>query len=240
LPHAFCLKNVSLPTYFKMMKKIRLLIISAIAALTLFSCTHTETTYYPDGRTQSIIQYKGKKEHGKTVYFYQNPNIVEIEVEMKNGKRNGVFRRYFKNGLLDTYCVYVNDSIEGVETMYAANGCKSQEFTYTHGKKNGSHKAYHLDGSIKIEGGFKDDLFDGDWNYYDERGVPVGEGSFVNGDGEVTFYDKNGRPQRTTHYKHNLKNGPEVYFTPSGEVWREITFKEDRILSDKTDSTLLH
>lgn len=222
-----------------MMKNLTPIILITAIALTAASCTHTETTNYPDGRIQSVIQYKGKKEHGKTVYYYRNPNIVEMEVEMRNGKRNGEFRRYYKNGALDTHCYYVNDSIEGVEVMYTANGCKSQEYTYVHGKKNGPHKAYHLDGNLKIEGGFKDDLFDGEWHYYDERGVPAGDGEFHNGDGEVTFYDPNGRPLRTTQYKHNLKNGPESYFTPSGEVWREITFKDDRIIEEKTDSTLL-
>ena len=225
-----------------MTKQYNLLIV-AIFTLLCSSCTHTETTYYPDGNIQSVIQYKGKKEHGKTVYYYQRPNrglnAVEMEVEMKNGKRNGEFRRYFRNGQLDTHCVYENDSIEGLEVMYTANGCKSQEYTYVHGRKNGPHKAYHLDGSIKIEGGFHNDLFDGPWNYYDERGVLVGEGQFKDGDGEVTFYDKNGLKERTTHYKNNKKDGPEVYYTPSGDIYREITFKEDRILSDKTDSTLL-
>ena len=221
------------------MKILSNIILVAAAAMLLAACTHTETTQYPSGRVQSVIQYKGKKEHGKTIYYYDTPNIVEMEVEMRNGKRNGEFHRYYRNGALDTYCVYVNDSIEGLEEMYTANGCKSQEYTYLHGKKNGPHKAYHLDGSLKIEGGFKDDLFDGDWNYYDERGVPVGNGEFHNGDGEVTFYDKNGRPERTTHYKHNQKDGAELYYTPSGAVWREITFKEDRIIADKTDSTLL-
>ena len=214
-------------------------LVVAIIALICVGCSHTETTYYPNGKTQSVIQYRGKKEHGKTVYYYQRPNTVEIEVEMKNGKRNGEFRRYFRNGLLDTYCVYVNDSIEGLEVMYAANGCKSQEYTYVHGRKTGPHKAYHLDGSLKTEGGFNNDLFDGPWNYYDERGVLVGEGQFKDGNGEVTFYDKNGLKSRTTHYKNNKKDGPEVYYTPSGEISRQIIFKEDRIVSDKTDSTLL-
>lgn len=221
-----------------MTKRIYMAVVGVVALLAA-SCSHTETTYYPDGSKQSVIQYRGKKEHGKTVYFYQRPNTVEMEVEMKNGKRNGEFNRYFKNGYLDTHCVYVNDSIEGLEVMYTANGCKSQEYTYVHGKKTGPHKAYHLDGNIKIEGGFNNDLFDGPWNYYDERGVLVGEGQFKNGNGEVTFYDKNGHKERTTHYKNNKKDGPEIYYTPTGEISREIIFKEDRIISDKTDSTLL-
>lgn len=221
------------------MNKTPFILAIAAIALTAMSCKHTETTYFPDGRIESVIQYKGKKEHGKTTYYYHSPNTLEIEVEMRNGKRNGEFRRYFTNGLLDTYCVYVNDSIEGVETMYTANGCKSQEDTYVHGRKNGPHKEYHIDGNIKVEGGFKNDLLDGPWTYYDERGVVVGEGSFRNGNGEITFYDQNGHPLRTTRYENNLKNGTETFFTPSGRVWREITFKDARIISDKTDSTLL-
>ena len=69
--------------------------------------------------------------------------------------------------------------------------------------------------------------------------MPVGEGEFHSGSGEVTFYDQNGHPMRTTHYENNLKNGPETYFTPSGEVFRTIVFKDDRIVSQETDSTLL-
>ncbi len=215
------------------------ILIIAIFALLFSGCTHTEKTFYPDGSLQSVIQYKGKKEHGKTIYMYQRPNTVEMEVEMKNGKRNGEFRRYYKNGLLDTYCVYEDDLIEGVEIFYLANGCKSEEYTYKHGIKDGPHKAYHLDGTVKVEGGFKNDLFDGPWTYYDERGVLVGEGEFHNGNGEVTFYDKNGLPARTTHYKQNKKDGTEDYFTPSGQIYRQIIFKQDRIQSDQTDSTLL-
>ena len=223
----------------EIMTRLYNILVVAIIALLCSGCSHTETTYYPDGNKQSVIQYRGKKEHGKTIYFYRRPNTVEIEVEMKNGKRNGEFHRYFKNGQLDTYCIYENDSIEGLEVMYTANGCRSQEYTYVHGIRNGPHKAYHLDGSIKIEGGFHNDLFDGPWNYYDERGVLVGEGQFKDGNGEVTFYDKNGLKERTTHYKNNKKDGSEVYYTPSGDIYRETIFKEDRIVSDKTDSTLL-
>ena len=81
----------------------------------------------------------------------------------------------------------MNDSIEGVETNYLANGSKAQEYTYVHGVKNGPHKGYHVTGELKVEGSFKDNLFDGDWKYYDDRGVIVGEGSFERGTGEVVF-----------------------------------------------------
>lgn len=204
------------------------------------SCTKTVKTYYPDGNVQSSIQYRMGKENGKSVYYYDVPNTVEIEMEMKKGKRHGDFNRYFENGLLDTHCTYVNDSIEGVETNYLANGSKAQEFTYVRGVKNGPHKGYHVTGELKVEGSFKDNLFDGDWKYYDERGVIVGEGSFEKGAGEVVFYDHRGLPMRSTHYVNNMKEGKELYYSPSGSVIKEIVYKQDRIVSETVDSTLSH
>jgi len=203
------------------------------------SCTKTEKTYYPDGHVLSSIQYRFGKENGKTIYYYDTPNTVEIEVEMKNGKRHGEFNRYFMNGYLDTHCVYENDSIEGVETSYTANGVKAQEFTYVHGVKNGPHKAYHITGELKIEGAFKDNMFDGEWKYYDERGVPVGEGKFDKGTGEVLFYDRRGLPERLTRYVDNMKDGKEEYYNSSGNVYKEIVFKKDRIISETVDSSLV-
>ncbi len=217
--------------------KFRYILFGTLVLLCV-SCTKIEKTYYPDGNIQSSIPYRFGKENGTAYYYFDSPNTLEIEMEMKHGKKNGEFRRYFENGLLDTYCTYVNDSIEGVAINYTANGAKSQEFTYVHGIKNGPHKAYHLSGDIKIEGQFKNNLFDGKWTYYDERGVVVGEGSFKEGNGEVYFYDKRGLLLRLTRYINNKKDGAEEYYTPSGAVEKVIVFKQDRIVSEKTDTTL--
>lgn len=216
------------------MKRIVSLFALCTFLLAMTSCTRTEKTYYPDGSIQSYITYKWGKENGKTAYFYKSTGSLEIEVEMKNGKRNGPFYRYYQNGALDTYCTYVNDSIEGLQVMYTANGMKSQEYTYVHGIKNGPHKAYHLGGELKIEGGFKDDLFDGPWYYYDERGVPVGEGNFEKGTGSVTFYGPTGHVIRKTHYVNNKKEGEEIEYGTNGEVVSVTVFEADRIVSKTT------
>ncbi len=221
------------------MNKIAPVIIFAASVFICSSCTKTEKNYYPDGKIQSIIHYKSGKETGKSVYFFQRPNSVEIEVEMKKGKRNGEFFRYFENGNLDTHCFYENDAIEGVEQMYTPNGELREENTYIHGKKDGPHKEYHVTGQLKAEGNFKNDLFDGDWTYYDERGIVVGEGYFKAGAGELTAYDAQGRVACTTQYAQNKKDGKETYYTSSGKVYKEIIYKQDRIVSQTVDSTLI-
>lgn len=220
------------------MKSVKYVAI-AIICLVLSSCTKTVITKYPDGAVQSTIHYKFGKENGKSVYFFQHPNTVEIEVEMKNGKRHGEFFRYFVNGNLDTHCTYVKDSIEGKEVIYTPNGELSEENTYVRGKKNGPHKVYHVTGELQIEGNYKDGMFDGDWTYYDDRGIVVGEGKFDAGTGDVISFDKNGVKNRSTHYVNNKKDGKEIYFTPDGKVYKEIIYKQDRITSQSVDSTLI-
>lgn len=221
------------------MIRFKILILLTVSICTLTSCTKIEKNYYPNGALQSIIHYRFGKETGKSVYFFEQPNSVEIEVEMKHGKRNGEFYRYFENGNLDTHCIYKDDRQEGVQTTYTANGEKSEEFTFVHGKKNGPYKAYHLSGDIKIQGNFKNDLFDGDWHYFDENGIPVGDGHFNSGVGSLTFYDRDGRPARTTQYVNNKKDGKDLYYSPAGNVYKTILFKQDRIVSEHTDSSLL-
>ncbi len=220
------------------MSKVKLSLI-LLSLLFFISCTKVEKNYYPNGAIQSIIHYKGNKEHGKSVYFYNHPNTVEIEVEMRNGKRNGQFRRYFINGYLDTQCTYKDDLIEGCEIMYLANGTKTQITNYKDGKKNGPHTAFHIDGSVKIEGGFVNDMFDGDWKFYDERGVLVGEGKFENGTGSVSSYYPTGELERITHFANNQKDGKETFYTTSGQIYKEIEFKADRIINEKIDSTFV-
>mgnify|MGYP002620281535 CR=1 FL=1 len=211
-------------------------VVALLACVCLVGCTKQEKTYYPDGHLQSSIEYRNGKEHGKTLYYYDKPNTLEIQVDMKRGKRNGEFFRYYENGQLDTYCVYENDTIVGVEEMFLPDGKRTQQFTYHNGKRNGPHTAYHLNGEVKIEGGFKDDMFDGQWTYYDDRGVVVGEGMFKSGSGDVLFYDHNGQKARLTHYENNKKEGHEVYYNPDGTVQKEIIYKQDRILSQIVDS----
>lgn len=221
------------------MKKISTVAFLSLLIVLCSSCTKTEKNYYPDGNVQSIITYRMGKEHGKTTYFYDNPNTLEMEVEMKNGKRNGEFRRYFENGNLDTHCVYVNDSIEGVQTIFSPDGKKVQESTYKNGRLDGMYKAYHLNGEVSIEGVYKDGLYEGEWYYYDERGILVGEASFKQGAGTLTAYDSHGVKYKVTPYVHNKKEGKEVLYDPNGAIIQETVFKNDRIISQKVDSTLL-
>ena len=212
------------------MNKTRLVLTLLCALLITTGCTKVKREYYEHGKIKSETHYRFGKETGTTTYYHRHYPVKTMEIEMKRGKRNGKFiKRYFDN-TIEMTATYKNDLLEGVETYYYKNGNRSMETHYTKGLKNGPVTSWHHDGMVKESGYFVNDLYDGDWESYDERGLLVGEGSFVQGTGKRTTYDNMGRLQCETHFVNNKKDGLETYYLPSGEVEKTILFKEDRII----------
>jgi antitoxin component YwqK of YwqJK toxin-antitoxin module len=212
------------------MKHTRLLV-TLICILFLFvGCIKTKREFYPNGKLKSETHYRFGKETGTTTYYHHWYLTKTMEVEMKRGKRNGKFiTRYFNNNI-EVEAYYKNDLIEGVEKQYYINGNPSVETHYTKGKKNGKVTSWYSNGYIRESGAFVNDMFDGEWVNYDERGMLVGEGSFVNGTGKRTIYDEMGRLQYETNFVNNKEEGIETHYLPSGEVEKTLLFKEDRII----------
>ena len=198
--------------------------------LFITGCTKVKYEYYENGNVKSETHYRFGKETGTTVYYHDWYPTKIMEIEMKNGKRNGIFiERYFDNKTKVT-AFYKNDLLEGKEIHYYKTGNPSLIINYTNGLKNGQVTSWYSNGVVKESGFYVNDLFDGDWENYDERGLLIGEGKFEKGTGKQTIYDEMGRLQRETNFVNNKKEGMETYYLPSGEIEKTILFKEDRIL----------
>ena len=194
------------------------------------SCTKVKREYYNTGKLKSETHYRWGKETGTTVYYHSWYPTKTMEIEMKKGKKHGKFiKRYFDSNV-ELIAYYKDDLLDGVETYYYKNGKLALETHYTKGVKNGPVTSWHYNGVVKESGAFVNDLFDGEWENFDERGFLIGEGSFVKGTGKRTTYDEIGRLQTETNYVNNKKEGLETHFLPSGEIERTILFKEDRII----------
>ena len=212
------------------MKKLMLL---CCCLVLLTSCYHTETDYYPNGAVKSVIRYKNKKEDGLSVY-YREDGSKALEIEMKDGKKNGKLVRWFSNNVPESVAYYRNDSLEGNLTIYDRKGFPLTQIEYHDGKKEGAYFSWHARDVIREKGFFKNDLYDGEWEYYDKRGVMVGEAAFRMGEGLQTGYDAFGNLLQTTHYAHNMKNGEEIHYASNGDTLVIIQYKDDRILSIDT------
>jgi antitoxin component YwqK of YwqJK toxin-antitoxin module len=212
------------------MKKNRLILALFCTLFLLTSCIKTKYEFYPSGKLKSETHYRFGKETGTTTYYHSWYPTKIMEIQMKRGKRNGIFiKRYFDNNV-EVVAYYKNDLLEGRETHYFKNGKPSMEVFYTKGIKNGDITTWYSSDVVRETGAFVNDLFDGEWEYFDERGLIIGEGTFSEGTGLRTSYDEMGNLQYETNYVNNLKDGLETHFLPSGDVEKTLLFKEDRII----------
>ncbi len=89
---------------------------------------------------------------------------------------------------------------------------KTEQGSFTDGKKDGSWEWYHDNGQIETQGTYKDGEKDGSWECY---------------------YD-NGQLWEKGTYKDGNRDGPWVGYLPDGTVWEEHTgtYKNDVKISD--------
>jgi len=198
--------------------------------LTAFiSCTKVKREYYKDGTIQSEVTYKGGKKNGIAVYYHENGK-KSLELVYKDDMVEGASMHWFYKGTIKRTDNYKNNKLNGISTNWEEElGCKFSEETYVNDTMNGAYKEYHPNGELKVTGNYKKGKFDGIWIYYDERGIPVGEGKYKNGEGILVAYYPNGKKMREVNYADNKKNGKETLWLENGQIEKIIYNKEDRI-----------
>ncbi|MCT7909057.1 hypothetical protein N5915_05745 [Arcobacter lacus] len=136
------------------------------------------TTYFIDGNIEKrVAEYKNGKQDGKTLVYYKNGNISEVQFkegsmvgefinidrngnksifETKDGETNGKLSGHDEYGnKIEGF--FINGKPEGKFTTFFTNGDKDKEILqYKDGKRNGESKIYFKNGDI-LKGQFEDD-----------------------------------------------------------------------------------
>ncbi len=106
----------------------------------------------------------------KTTYF--TTGKVEIEREMKDGKNNGVTRRYDNEGNLRSEINYKNGREDGKSVIFYLSNEDNYKATsyYTNGKLNGDYSEEYENGKPKAKGTYTNGSKTGKWIYYNKDG----------------------------------------------------------------------
>lgn len=82
---------------------------------------------------EEYFENNGKIE-GVYKKYYKNGNI-NVEWNYINGLRNGMSKKYYINGHLNWKCNYSNDKMNGIYKVYDTNGILMDEIIMEDGKK---------------------------------------------------------------------------------------------------------
>ena len=152
--------------------------------------------YYPNGkqREKYYLQPDGKKvgrflrwhengqlkmdkwnRYGPFKEYYDTGQLKNYSNIIKDGKHNGVVKKYFRNGNLEFIGNMIMNKLDGLAKQYYENGKLVAEANYVNGVKNGSVKDYHENGNIDKEGEYLYGNKYGIWKCYDVDGKLIKE-----------------------------------------------------------------
>ncbi len=97
---------------------------------------------------------------------------------------------------------------------------------------HGIYRKWHGNGELQIYGEFVHGLYEGNWLYYDDYGILIGEGKYKAGSGEQRFWNPDGSLFTRTQYVNNLKHGKEFYYHPDGELEYIIRYEYGEPVED--------
>ena len=168
--------------------------------------------------------YKNGIRDGKWKFFYEN-GILEQEGFYKNGKPEGEWRWYYETGNILREEIFENFLRNGVLKEYNDSGAVVIEGLYIDGQKE---EVWKLNiGDYKEEGKYKEDKKDGEWNGYYDTGESAFIGAFVDGDphGKHVYFFDTGKVREEGSYVMGLKQGVWKRYNKLGEITLATTYE---------------
>jgi antitoxin component YwqK of YwqJK toxin-antitoxin module len=159
----------------------------------LYSDEHRESDgyyreFYPNGKPFIDGNYRQGKQHGEWSYFYDNGQL-QRKVTYQDGRLHGAWDRFRADGTLAAKHSYENGLRHGTWQTFDATGKQLlQEENYSQGKPNGTMKAWHPNGKLRVQVEIKDGKQHGRTQQWDENGKLVADVGYIEGklDGTAT------------------------------------------------------
>ena len=118
----------------------------------------------------------------KSGSFWQIPwNGKLYPSNLKDGKWEGPFERYYENGKLESKGTYKDGKYVGPWFFYRENGKLELKATYKDGKEDGPYVSYRKTGKLDLKGIRKHDKWEGLLERYDRNGKVYNKETYKDG-----------------------------------------------------------
>ncbi len=176
--------------------------------------TDKATFYSKKGEVIAEVSFKdGKPWQGKA-YDHKTRELFTI----KNGKKDGVFKRYDYDDKLITKGMFKNDLKEGEFITYDSDGNKKEVKNYKAGRLEGKTVYYNADGSVSSSLIYKDDKpYEGKEIYQYRKGSDLIERWYEKGNVKKEVVTKDHEVKKV-EYLDNERKYVEIYFKGSDQL----------------------
>ena len=228
---------------------------------------NTDKGYYSDGKLAYILELKILKgqapiPNGKYIEYYKNGQI-KVQGNHKEGKRDGEFRVFLRNGKSAGSIFYKNGKIikstlvnsmkdnasfsiltdinynlnsHEIITDEFPNKLLKQYFIFNkNGLLDGESRQYYEEGDIKSISPFKNNVADGVFISYYQNGNIKEKHIYKNGnkEGEGIFYYENGKLEEKYFMKNGKLDGEAINYFEDGKIRNKSIFKDGVLLEEE-------
>lgn len=104
--------------------------------------------YDDKGKLESYTTYKNGRKNGLAKKYYKNGN-TQFVINYQNGLKEGLTKWYYENGQLYRETLYTDDEPSGIQKKYYENGKPMAEIPYKNGEVIPGLKEYTKSGKLK-------------------------------------------------------------------------------------------
>ncbi len=153
----------------------------------------------------------------------------------ENGKRDGVWEKYYSGTKQLRYKGTFNHGEETGTFKFYCENCKEQPMVIKDFSSNGNNASvqyFTIKGKLVSEGTMEGKDRVGEWVYYHENSKAIMTREHYNKgklEGVKTTYYPNGTKTEETHYQNGLKQGENNYYSPEGVVLKKLNYVNDKL-----------
>jgi len=136
-----------------------------------------------------------------------SPEQVIEEGNYAASKKQGLWKRYFPSGKVQSEITYTNNIPNGPYKTYYTSGLLEEQGSWNFNKNTGDFKRFHPNGKPSQEFTFSDNgLRNGEQRYYHENGVLELQVNVINGkeNGRMTRYFANGEIKEVKDFNEGV------------------------------------
>lgn len=126
--------------------------------------------YHRSGKISALGKYYDNEKDSIWLYYSENGDLY-LQESYKRGVKDGLFIQYTSEHKKIEEINWKDGEKHGKWRKYYATGGELMfEVNYEHGKLNGEGLVYHSNGKLNKKGKYVNDLMEGSWLIFDERG----------------------------------------------------------------------
>lgn len=212
--------------------------------------------FYDDSARLTVtMEYRNGKKNGFKTTFKPGEKVAENYVnDIKDGNTN----YYYPDGKLRMFVPFVNGLEDGISKEYAKDGTVITYIEYkkgfmvsrerinrkdSKGLKQGRWKFFYDNGLVKTDGVYKDDLKNGYFKEYDEKGQLLTVKKFVNDVEEKeapeltslsvkTDYYPSGKVKTVASYNADVPEGVRREYAEDGKIVSGYIFHQGKMIGE--------